>query len=59
MEFHNLRKRKLASSGWCRICKFDCETVEGLDLHSQTREHQKLAMDMVLNIKQNAKRQKL
>ncbi|KAF3443512.1 hypothetical protein FNV43_RR13196 [Rhamnella rubrinervis] len=59
MEFQNLRKRKPASSGWCRICKVDCETVEGLDLHSQTREHQKLAMDMVLSIKQNAKRQKL
>ncbi|KAK9279891.1 hypothetical protein L1049_013574 [Liquidambar formosana] len=58
--FDNPRKRKTASMGWCRICKFDCETVEGLDLHSQTREHQKMAMDMVLNIKQqNAKKQKL
>lgn len=45
--------------GWCRICKVDCETVDGLDLHSQTREHQKMAMDMVLSIKQNAKKQKL
>ncbi|GMH29114.1 hypothetical protein Nepgr_030957 [Nepenthes gracilis] len=26
--------------------------MEGLDLHSQTREHQKKAMDMVLRIKQ-------
>ncbi|KAH7542329.1 hypothetical protein FEM48_Zijuj02G0062000 [Ziziphus jujuba var. spinosa] len=59
MEFHNWRKRKPASSGWCRICKVDCETVEGLDLHSQTREHQKLSMDMVLSIKQTAKKQKL
>ncbi|GMH11180.1 hypothetical protein Nepgr_013021 [Nepenthes gracilis] len=43
----------------CRICRVDCETVEGLDLHSQTREHQKKAMDMVLRIKQqNSKKQK-
>ncbi|XP_011624698.1 LOW QUALITY PROTEIN: trithorax group protein osa-like [Amborella trichopoda] len=54
------RKRKPGSTGWCRICKVDCETVEGLDLHSQTREHQKMAMDMVLSIKQDsAKKQKL
>ncbi|EOY33857.1 Uncharacterized protein TCM_041704 isoform 8 [Theobroma cacao] len=57
--FENLRKRKPMSMGWCRICKIDCETVEGLDLHSQTREHQKMAMDMVVTIKQNAKKQKL
>ncbi|TYJ42071.1 hypothetical protein E1A91_A03G062900v1 [Gossypium mustelinum] len=56
--FENLRKRKPVSMGWCRICKVDCETVEGLDLHSQTREHQKMAMDMVAIIKQNAKKQK-
>ncbi|KAF9596764.1 hypothetical protein IFM89_013311 [Coptis chinensis] len=54
------RKRKQGSMGWCRICKVDCETVEGLEMHSQTREHQKMAMDMVLNIKKdNAKKQKL
>lgn len=41
----------------CLICKIDCDTIEGLDLHSQTREHQKMAMDMVLNIKiENAKK---
>ncbi|CAN6696071.1 unnamed protein product [Malus baccata var. baccata] len=57
--FDHSRKRKPASMGWCRICKVDCETVEGLDLHSQTREHQKMAMDMVRTIKQNAKKQKL
>ncbi|ONI00047.1 hypothetical protein PRUPE_6G064800 [Prunus persica] len=57
--FDHSRKRKPASMGWCRICKVDCETVEGLDLHSQTREHQKMAMDMVRSIKQNAKKQKL
>lgn len=56
--FGNLRKRKVASTGWCRICKVDCETVGGLELHSQTREHQKMAMDMVRGIKQNAKKQK-
>ncbi|KAK7263882.1 hypothetical protein RJT34_31481 [Clitoria ternatea] len=57
--FDNLRRRNASSMGWCRICKVDCETVEGLDLHSQTREHQKIAMDMVKMIKQNAKKQKL
>ncbi|KAL5814681.1 hypothetical protein ACOSQ4_025322 [Xanthoceras sorbifolium] len=57
--FENLRKRKPPSMGWCRICKVDCETVDGLDLHSQTREHQKMSMDMVVHIKQNAKKQKL
>ncbi|GAV74493.1 hypothetical protein CFOL_v3_17973 [Cephalotus follicularis] len=57
--FENSRKRKPASMGWCRICKVDCETVEGLDLHSQTRDHQKMAMDMVVSIKQKAKKQKL
>ncbi|XP_039025819.1 uncharacterized protein LOC120159253 [Hibiscus syriacus] len=56
--FENLIKRKPASMGWCRICKVDCETVEGLDMHSQTREHQKMAMDMVVIIKQNAKKLK-
>ncbi|KAJ8751422.1 hypothetical protein K2173_016627 [Erythroxylum novogranatense] len=56
--YENSRKRKPTTMGWCRICKVDCETVEGLDLHSQTREHQKMAMDMVLTIKQKAKKQK-
>ncbi|GAB4860061.1 hypothetical protein Ancab_011539 [Ancistrocladus abbreviatus] len=56
--FDNVRKRKQGSI-MCRICKIDCETVEGLDLHSQTREHQKKAMDMVLSIKQqNSKKKK-
>lgn len=58
--FDNPRKRKPTSMGWCRLCKVDCETMEGLDLHSQTREHQDMAMEMVLNIKQqNAKKKKL
>ncbi|CAL0329427.1 unnamed protein product [Lupinus luteus] len=57
--FDNLSRRKAASMGWCRICKVDCETVEGLDLHSQTIEHQKTTMDMVKSIKQNVKRQKI
>ncbi|CAK9147448.1 unnamed protein product [Ilex paraguariensis] len=57
--FDKSRKRKPWSTGWCRICKIDCETVEGLDLHSQTREHQKMTMDMVISIKQqNSKKQK-
>lgn len=57
--FDNLRRRKAPSMGWCRLCKVDCETVEGLDLHSQTREHQKMAMDIVKSIKLNAKKRKL
>ncbi|XP_026454830.1 trithorax group protein osa-like [Papaver somniferum] len=58
--FDQSRKRKQGSMGWCRICKVDCQTVEGLEAHSQTRDHQKMAMDMVLNIKKNsAKKQKL
>lgn len=57
--FDGLRKRKTYSMGWCRICKIDCESVEGLDMHGQTREHQRMAMDMVITIKQkNAKKHK-
>lgn len=57
--FDQFRKRKTLSMGWCRICKVDCESVEGLDMHGQTREHQMMAMDMVMSIKQkNAKKQK-
>ncbi|XP_063938717.1 uncharacterized protein LOC108199243 isoform X2 [Daucus carota subsp. sativus] len=52
------RKRMPASMGWCRICKVNCDTVDGLDLHSQTPEHQQRTMEMVMSIKQNAKRQK-
>ncbi|KAL0370681.1 UNVERIFIED_CONTAM: hypothetical protein Sangu_0386200 [Sesamum angustifolium] len=59
MDSFNSRKRKPVSTGWCRICEVDCETVEGLDMHSQTREHQKMAMDMVKTIKlQNNKKQR-
>lgn len=58
--FDQLRKRKPLSMGWCRICKVDCESVEGLDMHGQTREHQRMAMDMVISIKQkNSKKQKI
>ncbi|KAL8027165.1 hypothetical protein ABFX02_14G077600 [Erythranthe guttata] len=54
--FDHSRKR---STGWCRICGVDCETVEGLDMHSQTREHQQMAMEMVKNIKlHNRKKQR-
>ncbi|CAH9074888.1 unnamed protein product [Cuscuta europaea] len=57
--FDRTRNRISLSMGWCRICKVDCETMEGLDMHSQTREHQNMAMDMVRSIKeQNKKRQK-
>ncbi|GFP82477.1 hypothetical protein PHJA_000390700 [Phtheirospermum japonicum] len=55
--FDQSRKRKPVSYGWCRICGMDCESVEGLDLHSQTREHQKMAMDIVKSIKMQNKRQ--
>lgn len=54
--FDKSRKRKSISMGWCRICRIDCETVEGLDAHSQTREHQKMAMDLVISIKQQSRR---
>ncbi|KAL8103125.1 uncharacterized protein LOC141677551 [Apium graveolens] len=57
--FDRLRKRMPTSMGWCRICKVDCGSVDGLDLHSQTTEHQRRTMDMVISIKQqSAKRQK-
>ncbi|GJN17152.1 hypothetical protein PR202_gb04199 [Eleusine coracana subsp. coracana] len=47
-------------AGWCRICMFNCGSVENLDLHVQTREHQQFAMDLILKMKQDvAKRQKL
>ncbi|KAL8516288.1 hypothetical protein ACS0TY_014809 [Phlomoides rotata] len=45
------RHRKPPSTGWCRICELDCEAVEGLEIHSQTREHQNMAMDMVKRFK--------
>ncbi|XP_075520800.1 uncharacterized protein LOC142554069 [Primulina tabacum] len=54
--FDQSRKRRPISMGWCRICVFDCQTVEGLEMHSQTREHQKMAMDMVKTIKQRNKK---
>lgn len=54
--FDKSRKRKPVSMGWCRICKVDCETVEGLDVHSQSREHQKMTMDLVISIKQQNKK---
>ncbi|XP_020243704.1 trithorax group protein osa-like [Asparagus officinalis] len=55
--FEQSRKRKAGGMVRCLICKIDCETVEGLEAHSQGREHQKKAMDMVLSIKkENAKK---
>ncbi|XP_057548373.1 uncharacterized protein LOC130826797 isoform X2 [Amaranthus tricolor] len=56
--FDNPRKW-MAGSIMCRICKVECGTVEGLDLHSQSREHQRKARDIVLNIKQQNKKQKM
>ncbi|KAL3821597.1 hypothetical protein ACJIZ3_007502 [Penstemon smallii] len=50
------RKRRPMNTGWCLICKVDCETIEGLEMHSQTREHQNMAMDMVRTIKQQNKK---
>ncbi|KAL6563578.1 hypothetical protein OROGR_002537 [Orobanche gracilis] len=55
--FDQSRKRKPISYGWCRICDMDCESVEGLDFHSQTTEHQKMAMDIVKRIKLQNKKQ--
>ncbi|XP_074573907.1 uncharacterized protein LOC141830367 isoform X1 [Curcuma longa] len=52
--FELFKKRKPGTMGWCRICSIDCETVEGLDLHAQTREHQKMALNMVLAFKREA-----
>lgn len=56
--YEQSRKRKPLSNGWCRICEFDCETVEGLEMHSQTREHQNMAMDMVKHSKLQNKKQR-
>lgn len=56
--FEQSRKRKPISNGWCRICEIDCETIEGLEMHSQTREHQNMAMDMVKHIKLQNKKQR-
>ncbi|KAL8225259.1 hypothetical protein R6Q57_017816 [Mikania cordata] len=57
--FDPIRKSTSFSMGWCRICKVDCESVEGLDIHGQTHEHQRMSMNMVISIKKkNAKRQK-
>ena len=42
--------------GWCRICNVDCESVQGLEMHGQTREHQWMAMNMVNNIKHTSAR---
>ncbi|KAL5206110.1 hypothetical protein ABZP36_034319 [Zizania latifolia] len=45
---------------WCRICNVGCGTVENLDLHVQTREHQQHAIDIILKMKQAvAKRRKM
>ncbi|XP_076914118.1 uncharacterized protein LOC143572997 [Bidens hawaiensis] len=57
--FNPSMKRKTFSVGWCRICKVDCESVEGLEMHGQTREHQRMSMDMVISVKKkNGKRQR-
>ncbi|KAJ7542590.1 hypothetical protein O6H91_09G002200 [Diphasiastrum complanatum] len=48
------RKRKVVdSSVWCRICEVDCFSVQGLEKHSQSAEHQKMAMQLVLSIKED------
>ncbi|XP_078178841.1 uncharacterized protein LOC144573033 [Carex rostrata] len=46
------RKRRFLTGGWCRICKIDCGTPEGLDSHSQSKDHKMMALDMIVNIKQ-------
>ena len=53
------RKRKQGLSGWCRICRVDCYTVQGLEDHSKTEEHNKKTLELVMSIKQDgAKKQK-
>eukprot|EP00252_Welwitschia_mirabilis_P005750 TRINITY_DN1631_c0_g1_i1.p1 TRINITY_DN1631_c0_g1~~TRINITY_DN1631_c0_g1_i1.p1 ORF type:complete len:1740 (-),score=376.45 TRINITY_DN1631_c0_g1_i1:405-5624(-) len=53
------QKRKSDGMGWCRICNIDCYNVQELEQHTQTKEHQKKALDLVMRIKSdNAKRQK-
>ncbi|GAA0148511.1 hypothetical protein LIER_07932 [Lithospermum erythrorhizon] len=54
--FETSQPRKPLSVGWCRLCKTDCESVEGFDIHSQSREHQRIAMVIVKTIKQQNKK---
>ncbi|KAL9228692.1 hypothetical protein vseg_004245 [Gypsophila vaccaria] len=57
--FDNPRMQK-PESIMCRICNVECRSVEGLDLHSQSREHQRIARDMALSFKhQSKKKQKM
>lgn len=47
----NLRKRKTVSIGWCHLCQVDCESVEGLEMHRETHDYQRMYMDVVNNIR--------
>ncbi|KAG8050610.1 hypothetical protein GUJ93_ZPchr0009g564 [Zizania palustris] len=44
---------------WCRICNVNCGTVENLDLHVQTREHEQHAIDIILKMKQAVAKRKM
>ncbi|XP_063939222.1 uncharacterized protein LOC108197876 isoform X1 [Daucus carota subsp. sativus] len=55
----SFRHRMPKSTVRCRICKVNCDGLEGLDLHSRTAEHLQRTMDMVTSIKLHAKRQKI
>ncbi|ONK76858.1 uncharacterized protein A4U43_C02F550 [Asparagus officinalis] len=50
--FEQSRKRKAVSTIRCLICRIDYENEEALELHCQSREHQKMCMDMVLRIQE-------
>ncbi|XP_074290194.1 uncharacterized protein LOC141616931 [Silene latifolia] len=57
-EVDHMRKRKPGSM--CQICNVECGTVEDLESHSQSSEHQRKARDTVVKIKeQNKKTQKV
>lgn len=47
MDSDDSNKRKSFGSAWCRICEVDCNSIEGLQLHSQSNEHHNMAMDKV------------
>ncbi|XP_047333177.1 uncharacterized protein LOC124936703 isoform X2 [Impatiens glandulifera] len=43
---------------YCRICDVVCESLEALDMHAHTKDHQKMSLNVVANIKRNAKKRK-
>ncbi|XP_047330502.1 uncharacterized protein LOC124934077 [Impatiens glandulifera] len=43
---------------YCRICDVVCESLEALEMHAQTKDHQKMSLNVVANIKRNARKRK-